>query len=151
MREGLLGTVVPAAPAAWLSALERYGTMSFADVAYAAVTFSRDGFPLHPLMAQNIADSEELYLRWPSSVAVYLPNGRAPSVVQIFVQEDLAKTIQFMIDAERAAHQGGREAGIRAAYDAFYSGDSARLIADFHRENGGLLTMDALAAYLVSF
>src|SRR3546814_6367889 len=76
--EGLLRTVVPAAPAAWLTALERYGTMSFADVAYAAVTFAREGFPMQPLMAQNIADSEELYRRWPSSVAVYLPNGRAP-------------------------------------------------------------------------
>src|SRR3546814_5196141 len=73
------------------------------------------------------------------------------SVVQIFVQADLAKTLQFMSDAERAAHQGGREAGIRAAYDAFYSGDIARLIADFHRENGGLLTMDDLAEYRVSF
>src|SRR3546814_11924888 len=56
-----------------------------------------------------------------------------------------------MVDAARAAHQGGREAGIRAAYDAFYSGDIARSIADFHRENGGLLTMDDLAEYRVSF
>lgn len=148
---GLLRTVVPAAPAAWLMALERYGTMSFADVAYSAVTLARDGFPMHPLMAQNIADSEDLYRRWPSSEAVYLPNGRAPSVGEIFVQADLAKTLQCMIDAERAASRGGREAGIRAAYDAFYSGDIARLIADFHRENGGLLTMKDLAEYRVSF
>src|ERR1051325_8098740 len=33
---GVLRTVVPAAPDAWISALRRYGTMSFGDVASAA-------------------------------------------------------------------------------------------------------------------
>src|SRR5271167_1372076 len=43
--EGLLHTVVPAAPANWIAALARYGTMSFAEVAAAAIRFARDGFP----------------------------------------------------------------------------------------------------------
>ena len=39
---GLPRTVVPAAPDAWLTALERWGTMSFGDVARAATEHGRD-------------------------------------------------------------------------------------------------------------
>src|SRR3546814_12754324 len=95
--EGLLRTVVPAAPAAWLTALERYGTMSFADVAYAAVTFARERFPIHPLMAQTIADREEMYRSLPSSCAVSLPNGRATPRGCISVREYLERSIQSII------------------------------------------------------
>jgi hypothetical protein len=49
---GLLRTVVPAAPDAWVLALERYGTMSFGDVTAAAIRYARDGFTMHPVMAQ---------------------------------------------------------------------------------------------------
>ena len=39
--DGVLRTVVPAAPDAWILALERYGTMSFGDVAAAAIRYAR--------------------------------------------------------------------------------------------------------------
>ena len=42
-----------------------------------------------------------------------------------FVQTDLANSIQYMADQERAA-AGDRAAGLRAARDAFYRGDIAR-------------------------
>ena len=40
---GILRTVVPAAPDAWILALQRYGTMSFGDVAASAIRYARDG------------------------------------------------------------------------------------------------------------
>src|ERR1700751_3764271 len=43
--KGVLRTVVPAAPAAWIPALRRYGTLSFSEVAAAAIGLARDGFP----------------------------------------------------------------------------------------------------------
>ncbi|MGY8958136.1 MAG: gamma-glutamyltransferase, partial [Alphaproteobacteria bacterium] len=46
---GLLNTVVPSTPAIWILALEKYGTMSFGDVAAAGIRFARDGFPMYPL------------------------------------------------------------------------------------------------------
>ena len=39
---GILRTVVPAAPDAWIAALRRYGTMGFAEVASAAVRYARE-------------------------------------------------------------------------------------------------------------
>ncbi len=51
---GVLRTVVPAAPDAWILALERYGTMSFGDVAAAAIRYAREGFTMHPVMAHFI-------------------------------------------------------------------------------------------------
>ncbi len=44
--QGVLRTVVPAAPDAWTTALSRYGTMSFGEVAASAISFARDGFGL---------------------------------------------------------------------------------------------------------
>src|SRR2546421_10156528 len=129
MPPGLLRAVVPAAPDAWITALERYGTMSFGDVAQAAIRYARDGFPMHALMADYIADNEEAYRRWPSNAAVYLPRGKPPAVNDLFVQEDLGRTLQYMADEERAHARRGRGAGLDAARAAVYRGDIGRAIA----------------------
>ena len=42
--DGMLQTVVPAAPANWITALERFGTMSFGDVAASAIVSRARGF-----------------------------------------------------------------------------------------------------------
>src|SRR5882762_6288362 len=39
---GLLRSIVPAAPDAWIAALRRFGTLSFGEVAAAATRFARD-------------------------------------------------------------------------------------------------------------
>jgi gamma-glutamyltranspeptidase/glutathione hydrolase len=144
---GLLRTVVPAAPDAWITALQHFGTMNFGQVAGAAIRLARDGFVMYPLMADLLDTFEEEHARWPSSAAVYLPNGRPPRVGEKFVQADLAKTLQYMVDEEAIRASQGRQAGLVAARDAFYRGDIARTIARFHSENGGLLTLDDLAGY----
>jgi gamma-glutamyltranspeptidase/glutathione hydrolase len=148
--EGLLRTVVPAAPAAWITALHRFGTMTFADVAAAAVRYARDGFPAYPVFAEFIANNEASYRRYAENRRIFLPEGRPPRVRELFIQEDLAASLQYMIDQEHAA-AGGREQGLQAAYDAFYRGDIARRICDYHRENGGLLRLEDMAAYRVQF
>ena len=144
--EGLLRTVVPAAPDAWITALARHGTMTFGEVAQGAIELARDGFVMYPLMASVIARKAESYHRWPSSAAIYLPGGRPPATGEVFVQADLARTLQYMADEERAAG-GARAAGLAAARAAFYTGDVAATITAFHRENGGLLDAGDLAAF----
>jgi gamma-glutamyltranspeptidase/glutathione hydrolase len=144
---GLLRTVVPAAPDAWILALERYGTLGFGDVAAAAIRYAREGFTMHPVMAHYIERFADLYRRWPASAAIWLPGGRAPREGELFVQADLARSLQFMADEERAASARGRAAGLQAARDAFYRGDLAAAMARYHREQGGWLTAEDLASY----
>jgi gamma-glutamyltranspeptidase/glutathione hydrolase len=142
-------TVVPAAPDAWITALERYGTMGFAEVAAPAIELARDGFPVGPFMAEILRDHAPKLARWPSSAAVYLPGGRPPAVGQRWVQADLARTLQYMADEDRGARSRGRVAGLAAARDAFYKGDIAAAIVRFHAEQGGLLAREDLAEFRV--
>ena len=148
--DGVLRTVVPAAPDAWITALERFGTMSFGDCASAAIRFARDGFPMYRFMSEMIGMHIDDYRRWPSSAEIYLPGGRVPQPGERFVQRDLARTLQYLADEERAASGRGRAAGLQAARDAFYRGDVAHAIVDFHRANGGLLALDDLASFRVA-
>lgn len=146
---GILRTVVPAAVDAWMTALARYGTMPFGVVAAAAIRFAREGFVMYPLMASTLASAADGIAAWPSTAAVYLPNGTAPPVGQPFVQMPLGDMLQFLADEESAA-TGDREIRLAAARDAFYRGDIAATIIDFQRRNGGLLTRDDLAEFNVA-
>jgi gamma-glutamyltranspeptidase / glutathione hydrolase len=145
--KGVLRTVVPAAPDAWITALRRYGTMSFGEVARAAIRLARDGFPMYPLMAASLERHAEAHRAWPSSAEIFLPNGRVPEAGDIFRQTDLAGSLQYMADEERAAAGRGRGAGLDAARDAFYRGDIAKKIVGFIKEQGGLLSAEDLAEY----
>ena len=145
--KGVLRTVVPAAPDAWITALRRYGTMSFGEVAVAATRFARDGFPMYPLMAASLKRHEADHRSWPSTAAIFLPNGRVPEVGEVFRQTDLAASLQYMADEEHAAARWVREAGLEAARDAFYRGDIAREIVAFMKQEGGLLSAEDLAEY----
>lgn len=148
--EGILRTVVPAAPAAWLMALERYGTMTFGEVADFAIRLARDGFPIHAFTAAEIRKRADHYRRWPSNAAIFLPKGQHPEPGDLFVQADLGRTLQYLADSEKSAAKRGRAAGLKAVYDAFYRGDVAAAMVDFHRAEGGLLTLDDLAEFRVS-
>ena len=144
--DGVLRTVVPAAPDAWITALRRHGTMRFADVSASAIRFAAEGFSVYPLLERSIGSHADEYRRWASNTAVFLPNGRAPRAGEKFVQTDLARTIQFMADQDRAAGPD-RLAGLDAAHHAFYRGDIARAIVRFQEQEGGYLSMEDLAGY----
>jgi len=144
--DGVLRTVIPAAPDAWITALRRHGTMRFADVAAPAIRFASEGFAVYPLLATSIASHEHEYRRWASNTAVFLPNGHLPKPGDKFVQSDLAKTLRFMADQDRAAGLD-RMKGLQAAHDSFYRGDIGRAIVAFQKQEGGYLSMEDLADY----
>lgn len=150
MPTGIHRTVVPAAPAAWIAALSKFGTMSFGDVAHFAARYAKEGFPVFPVFAQFIEANQDAYRKDRPTADIYLPGGAPPAVGDNFVQRDLADTIQYMIDQERAA-KGDRNAGIQAARDAFYKGDIAAKISTYHEANDGFLRQSDLANYEVKF
>lgn len=147
---GILRTVVPAAPDAWITALSRYGRMSFAEVASFAIEFARDGFPMYKFFSARIAEKQEGYARYPSTAAIYLPNGAPPVPGEIFRQRELGASIQFLADEDRAAAvKGGRAAGLAAARHAFYEGDIAREMVSHVQSEGGELTLEDLRDFSV--
>lgn len=147
MPPGLLRTVVPASPEAWCVALQRWGTASFTDAVAGALECAEHGFPTSAFSASIMANNAERYQRFPTSAAIFLPGGRPHAAGQLFVQSELAATIKEMVAAERRARKRGRVGAIQAARDAFYKGDIARRIADYHAREGGLLTYEDLAEF----
>lgn len=138
--------IVPGAPAGWLRALERFGTMSFGDLAAAAIKFAREGFLLDRRAAQSLEITGRGYARWPSSAAVYQPNSEPLKAGDRLRQPALGDLLQRMSDAEAAA-SGSREQKIRAAHEAFYRGEVAEDIVSWVQQQGGYMTLEDLAEF----
>lgn len=147
---GVLRSVVPAAPDAWITALDRWGTMSFAEVTEFAVELANNGFPVYDLLHDQIRKHQRTISQWPSSARVFLPQGRVPQAGEILKQKDLADTLKRMAAAEKESSSKGRHAGLMAARDLFYKGEIAVAITKFCQEEGGLLTLDDLADFHVA-
>ncbi|MBX6342594.1 MAG: gamma-glutamyltransferase, partial [Thermomicrobiaceae bacterium] len=137
----------PGAADAWLTALARYGTLSFEEVVAPAIELCEAGFPVYPSLHRNIAKEADVLRRWPSTAAIFLPGGEPPAVGDVLVQRDLARTFRRMVEAERAAAGRGRVAGIEAARDRFYRGDIAQEIAEFVTREGGFVSERDLADF----
>jgi gamma-glutamyltranspeptidase / glutathione hydrolase len=147
MPEGIPRTVTPAAMGAWLHALARHGTKTFAEVAAAAHDLAARGFPVYPRLASVFAQDAERITKWPSSTPTFLPNGRPPRVREVWRQPDLARTFERLMAAECGA--ANRAAGLEAARRLFYEGEIAEEMARFSAAEGGLLTGDDLACFRV--
>ncbi|NKE47425.1 gamma-glutamyltransferase family protein [Roseomonas frigidaquae] len=147
MPPGVRRMVVPAAPDAWIQALSRHGTMSFGEIAAAAIRFAGEGYAMYPLLRESITAHAAEYRTWEQNAAIFLPGGKVPEPGAKFIQADLARSLSYMVDQERAAAGKGREAGLQAAHDAFYKGDLARQIVAYVQAEGGFLSADDMAEF----
>jgi gamma-glutamyltranspeptidase/glutathione hydrolase len=143
---GLLSAIVPSAVDSLLLTLQKYGTMSFAEIVQPAIELA-EGCPLDPRFARGLERYRSVIEKWPTSKAVCLPGGRPPQAGEIFVQADLARTLRSMAEAEKEAAGRGRAAAIEAVRDYFYRGPVAREISNFCKQAGCLLREGDFAAY----
>jgi gamma-glutamyltranspeptidase/glutathione hydrolase len=146
---GLLRALTPGAADAWFTALARYGTMCFGEVVAPAIELAERGFPMYRFLATAIKTAPETYRRHPGNAAVFFPNGRPPTVGELFYQRDLAATLRQLVAVEEAHRARGRERALQAARDEVYKGKLAEKIVAFCQAEGGLLTMADLADYRV--
>lgn len=142
----LLAGTVPGVVDAWYILLDRWGTMTFAEVLAPAIEIAERGFPLSESVAHAMAKTEKLR-KYPSTVKVLFPDGREPQAGQVWRNPQLARTLRRLVEAERAAAGQGRRAALKAARDRFYKGDIAREMARFSEENGGLFRYEDFAEY----
>ncbi|MSQ19444.1 MAG: gamma-glutamyltransferase family protein [Betaproteobacteria bacterium] len=144
--EGILRSVMPAAPATHIETLRRFGTISFEQAVTPAMEIASHGFAVFPVLANSMKKNEAGYRRWADNARIFLPQGRAPRIGEILVQTDLARTFGRMIEAERGA-PGNRDAKLAAVHDFFYRGPIAREIDAYHRANDGFIRLDDLARF----
>jgi gamma-glutamyltranspeptidase/glutathione hydrolase len=134
--DGLDPAVVPGALHAALTVLEKWGTMSFGDVAAPAIGYAEQGFPMRSSTARAIQNQRELFERWPGNKTYWLkPDGSPYAPGETITLPATARTLRRMVEAERGARARGRSAGIIAARDRFYKGDIAREMVAFLRKH----------------
>jgi gamma-glutamyltranspeptidase/glutathione hydrolase len=143
--DGLLSGTVPGVVDAWFTLLDRWGTMTFAQVLQPAIEIAEEGFPLPEGLARSIAGRK--LQKYASSVKLYWPGGKTPHAGELLRNPDAGRTLRKLVDAENAAVAKGRSAALRAARDRFYTGDIAKTMAEFSEANGGLFRYDDFASY----
>ena len=156
--KGYLAACVPAVVGTWGLALQRFGTMSFAQVLRPAVELAEEGFPMYDGLRRAVADNaDRLRREHPTTCDLYLPGGSVPAIGQRIRNPAMAGMLRTLCRAEAATAHRGRAAGIRAACDAFYAGPIAEQIVRFITDNPmpdeggtarrGLLTCEDFAAW----
>ena len=121
---GPLSISVPGAVDGWFALHERYGRLPMAEVLAPAIAYATNGIAIAEVVAKGWADAAGGFDN-AEFKRVYLANGRAPKVGEIFRNPDLANAYQRISD-------GGRE--------SFYEGETSRLIVDSVRNAGGYLS-----------
>ncbi|MBI3263646.1 MAG: gamma-glutamyltransferase [Acidobacteria bacterium] len=144
--DGLLAASLPGVVDAWYLMLDQWGTMSFAQVLAPAINVAENGFPASEGLARAISGSQKIR-KYPSTMKVYFPNGKAPEAGEIFRNPDAGRTLRKLVESEKTAAGKGRHEALKAARDRFYKGDIARTMADFSEKNGGLYRYEDFAGF----
>jgi gamma-glutamyltranspeptidase/glutathione hydrolase len=154
---GLLAACVPGMFDTWMLLLRDYGTMRPSDVLTPAISYARKGYPIVERASATIAIVEDLFRdHWPTSAAVYLPDGNVPPPGSMFTNRTLADTYERIL--REAANAGGdRVKQIELARQVWSQGFVAEAIDRFCRTqklmditgtpHGGLLTGADMAGW----
>ena len=146
--EGLDPAVVPGAVHAALTVLEKWGTMSFEDVAAPAIGYAERGFPMRNSTARAIQNELKFFERWPGNKTYWLkPDGSIYKPGETIKLPATARTLRRMVEAEHGAKTRGRAAGIVAARDRFYKGDIAKEMVAFLRQHDAPFDESDFAEY----
>jgi gamma-glutamyltranspeptidase/glutathione hydrolase len=149
---GPLAAVTPGTPGGLCYMLAEYGTMSLKQVLAPAMEMAR-GQAIDASVANSFERNKGRLEQWPYSKAIFLPHAgekrEAPEPGEIFEQKDLLATLTKMVDAEQDAlkHHKSRKEAIYAAMNRFYKGDIAQEFVRGCQEQGGLITMEDMAAW----
>jgi gamma-glutamyltranspeptidase/glutathione hydrolase len=130
---GPLAACIPGTFDTWMTLLRDYGTMRLADVLGPAIDYAKNGFPLVERASATIDTVKDQFREhWPTSAAVYLPNGKVPVPGTIFTNPKFAETYERIL---REAQSGGgsRENEIERARKAWSQGFVAEAIDRFCR------------------
>jgi len=123
---------VPGSVAGLLEALEKYGTMTPAEVIAPAIRLAEEGFVLNNDLASQFRGNMNSFRRYPASMAVFTRDGTPYESGHLWRQPDLAKTLKAIAEQGR---------------NGFYTGPVADFIVSDMVANNGLITHADLQNY----
>jgi len=131
---GIHSVTVPGAVEGWVKLHEKFGRRPLAEDLAAAIRIAEEGAPVTEWVAEywQAAVDGHVLADDPAAAKLYLPEGRAPRLGEIFRNPELGASLR------RIAAQGR---------DGFYRGDTAEKILATERRFGGTMTAEDLSEY----
>jgi gamma-glutamyltranspeptidase/glutathione hydrolase len=133
MPEAGIDTVtVPGTVEGWAKLHGRFGRLPWAQLFAPAIFQARNGYPVPEIIHGYWQSAASSLAADPESQRVYLPNGKAPELGQLFRNPELAETLSLI------ANQGR---------DAFYKGAIAQAILKTSGASGGTMSAEDLSEF----
>ena len=129
---GHLAVAIPGTVAGMAMALERHGSLKWNELIEPARKLASNGFPVSLKTAQRMKKNEKQLTSFSETSKIFLRNGKLLNEGDVLVQPDLAATLKRLQDI------GPRE---------FYEEETAHLIVQEMKKNGGLITAEDLRDY----
>ena len=129
---GPKAVAVPGSLKAWCETLQRFGTMSLADVMQPAIKHAARGFAATPYLHECIVDSAREMRKDKAISAIYLPNGTPLNAGDRVVQSEYAETLTHIS---------------RHGEAALYEGPLGDIFVDYMKAHGGFITREDLTTY----
>ncbi len=129
---GVTSSGVPGSVAGLIYALDKYGSLSLAEVMQPAIDLARNGFELNYRAAKSLEYELEYFNQYESSKKVFTKDGLPFTEGELLIQKDLANTLELI-------KQNGAA--------GFYSGRTAELIVNQIKQLGGYITFQDLTSY----
>lgn len=129
---GHLASGVPGTVAGLWKAHQLHGSASWEELVAPSVELAENGFPAGPYLTESLRKLNARLEDWPGLAGFFDRKGMPLDQGDILVQTELARTLAVIADE---------------GPDGFYSGTTARLIAEEMRRGGGLITEADLASY----
>src|SRR5581483_1447688 len=129
---GIDSVTVPGAVDGWTKLHARFGKLPWAQLFQPAIFYAEHGYAVPEVIQTFWTDTVPLLKKDPESARVFLPNGGAPALGQLFRNPDLAHALTLV------AKQGE---------SAFYKGAIAQAILKTSQSLGGTMTAADLSNY----
>jgi gamma-glutamyltranspeptidase/glutathione hydrolase len=129
---GPKAVATPGSLKAWCETLQRFGTMSLADVMQPAIKHASRGFAATPYLHECIVDGSLAMLKDKAISAVYLPNGMPLKAGDRVVPAEYAETLTHIS---------------RHGETALYRGPLGDILVDYMKAHGGFITREDLNSY----
>ncbi len=129
---GILSVTVPGCVDGWDKLNRKFGKLKLAEVLRPAIYYAKTGFPVTEIINGHWRGAVKKLAADEGARRVFLINGRAPAVGEVFRNPDMARTLETVA-------QGGAE--------AFYRGPIAKAIVRTSEKHGGLFDLSDFAEF----